>query len=372
MCAELSRNALETTIDRLSALSLVDVLAGEERYALHPLTRNFVRDELLSEPKAADDTGRRFARYWVTFARRNGANSPNYKTFNILESEWPNIEAAAEWLWHKAAVRGENVGDQQACSMLNDTVTALRAFLRFGGRWDEQVHLSSRAYEAMCATNEWSHAGWRAYDAAWIYNLRQSLADEGSFWVERAVDAWTHGGDKYEQASGARQRQQYGDAKRLLEEALATFHELQIPPAIAIVLNDLGGVTFDCGHYDEAIQYIREALKLNERLQDKEGMASCFGNLARLAGERGRWAEAKEWGDKALSLAREIGLQDRIGDTLYNLAFVYEHEGDHDRALLLAEEALAIHQRLRDSHMARTKQMVEGLRAAARSGKEER
>jgi len=45
--ANLSRNALETTIDRLSALSLVDVLAGEERYALHPLTRAFVRDELL-------------------------------------------------------------------------------------------------------------------------------------------------------------------------------------------------------------------------------------------------------------------------------------------------------------------------------------
>ena len=50
--ANLSRNALETTIDRLSALSLVDVLAGEERYALHPLTRAFVRDELLADAKA--------------------------------------------------------------------------------------------------------------------------------------------------------------------------------------------------------------------------------------------------------------------------------------------------------------------------------
>src|SRR5205085_12473493 len=37
--AALTRNALEMTIDRLSALSLVDVLASEDRYALHPLTR---------------------------------------------------------------------------------------------------------------------------------------------------------------------------------------------------------------------------------------------------------------------------------------------------------------------------------------------
>jgi hypothetical protein len=61
--AEMSRNALETTIDRLSALSLVDVLADEERYALHPLTRNFVHDELLDDEQIARETGIRFAEY---------------------------------------------------------------------------------------------------------------------------------------------------------------------------------------------------------------------------------------------------------------------------------------------------------------------
>ena len=40
--------ALETTIDRLSTLSLVDISARDGRYTLHPLTRAFVRNELLS------------------------------------------------------------------------------------------------------------------------------------------------------------------------------------------------------------------------------------------------------------------------------------------------------------------------------------
>jgi hypothetical protein len=55
--AALSRNALEAAIDRLSALSLLDVLAGEERYALHSLTRHFVRDELLGDAQIASAMG---------------------------------------------------------------------------------------------------------------------------------------------------------------------------------------------------------------------------------------------------------------------------------------------------------------------------
>src|ERR1044072_1772120 len=105
--AELTRNALETTIDRLSALSLVDVLASEERYALHPLTRNFVRDELLSDAQISRDAGGRFAKYWVTYARQYGnSGEERYKTFDRIEAEWPNLYATAEWLWQTATVKG--------------------------------------------------------------------------------------------------------------------------------------------------------------------------------------------------------------------------------------------------------------------------
>jgi hypothetical protein len=47
--AQLTRDELEKSLDRLAALSLVDALPGEERYALHPLTRNYVQTELLTD-----------------------------------------------------------------------------------------------------------------------------------------------------------------------------------------------------------------------------------------------------------------------------------------------------------------------------------
>ena len=101
---------METTIDRLSALSLVDVLTGEERYALHPLTRNFVRDELLADSQLSREIGMRFANYWVTYAQQyGGRGKESYKTYDRLEAEWANMDAAAEWLWQTAVIQGRSL-----------------------------------------------------------------------------------------------------------------------------------------------------------------------------------------------------------------------------------------------------------------------
>lgn len=132
--ANLSRNALETTIDRLSALSLVDVLAGEERYALHPLTRAFVRDELLADANVVRETRMQFAQRWVNYAKQYGGES--YKT-DQLKAEWMNLDTAAKWLWKVAGVKGDSVQDKGAARMLIDLGNTLRLFLRSGGLWDE-------------------------------------------------------------------------------------------------------------------------------------------------------------------------------------------------------------------------------------------
>src|SRR5205085_8793813 len=174
--AALTRNALETTIDRLSALSLVDVLISEDRYALHPLTRNFVRDELLADAQIAHETGMRFAEYWVTYAERYGGDSKeSYKTYDRLEAEWMNLNAVAEWLWQTAAIQGEVIGDKDAARRLNSLADALDQFLLFSGRWEERVQLSARVYGAMGTLNEWSEAGWRAYRVAWIQLNRDNI-----------------------------------------------------------------------------------------------------------------------------------------------------------------------------------------------------
>jgi hypothetical protein len=96
---DLSRAALETTIDRLDALSLVDIPADGESYILHPLTRAFVRDELFIDTEFSQEMGLRFALYWAAYAERYGNfNANNDKIYERLHFDGANLDTAAKWL----------------------------------------------------------------------------------------------------------------------------------------------------------------------------------------------------------------------------------------------------------------------------------
>jgi tetratricopeptide (TPR) repeat protein len=369
--ADLSRTALETVLERLDALSLVNKELGEERYSLHPLTRAYVRDELLADAKAARETGMRFARYWVDYAERyGGGDQESYKTYDRLEAEWANLEEAANGLWETAAVRGDAVGGKDAAQMLVDLARALQQFLWFGGRWDESVQLNARAYEAACALQNWSKAGWSAFDVAWIYsNYVRNIPESASVWVDRCAEVWARGGSKHEQATAirmrglvARQRKNYDEAERLLQDALAIWRDLGLDWDVATVLNDLGMLASGRKDYDVAERYYREALDLARKRDLKEPQAYISGNLGVLALGRERWAEARQWFEQALSLAREIGRLDEVASNQYLLARVWETEGRADRALPLAQEALDIYERLQHRDLAEARELVERLR----------
>lgn len=376
--ADLSRTALEVVLERLDALSLVNREAGEERYSLHPLTRRYVRDELLAEPKTAADTGMRFAKYWLDYANRYGGSSKNYPTFPRLEAEWPNVEAAASYLWELAALRGEAAGDGEAARMLNDLVDALSQWLWFGGRWDERVQWSARAYPAAAARKDWSEAGWRAYQAAWIYYQR-ARTEEAAEWTGRCAEAWARGGSKSDQAEVGRmrglvaqQRKEYAEAERLLREALAAWRESGEDEDVAIVLNDLGALARKREDYEAAERFYREALELVQKQNLKEPQAYISGNLGTLALVREQWAEARRRFEQELPLAEEVGRVDLIAHAKAGLARALEAEGRPGLALPLAQEALAIYQRLQHSALTATQALVERLRGAAQKSGEEK
>jgi Tfp pilus assembly protein PilF len=369
--AEMSRNALETTIDRLSALSLVDVLADEERYALHPLTRNFVHDELLADAQTAREMGIRFVRYCLAYAERYGSSSSSgYKTFDRLEAEWTNLDAAVAWLWQTAVVQGDRVGDKRAAMMLNDLADALEVFLLYGGRWDEQARLGARVYEAMRTLNNWSEAGWGAFRTAWIHHNRADT-HAAAYWADRCAEAWARGGSKDEQATGmwmcglvALQRKEYGAAEQLLHDALGIWRDLEQDEDIARVLNSLGQLEGNREQYDSAQWYFHEALELGRREDNRGGLASYSANLGWLALNHQSWTEAGQWFEQELQFAQDIGRQDLIADAQDGLARVHEAEGHPDVALPLAQAALAIYERLRLEDLPATRELVERLRKA--------
>jgi hypothetical protein len=188
--ADLSRMVLERVLERLNALSLVDMLTGEERYTLHPLTRAYIRDDLLADAKSTRTMGMRFARYWLDYAERyGGEDKESYKTHDRLEAEWTNLDATANWLWETAKRKDKTVGDKDAAHMLNDLADALNQHLWFSGRWDDCVQLNAWAYNTTRAAGDWSNAGWRAYDVARIhYNCART--DDAAIWMDRCSEAW--------------------------------------------------------------------------------------------------------------------------------------------------------------------------------------
>jgi tetratricopeptide (TPR) repeat protein len=375
----LSRTALETTIDRLSALSLVDVLSGEERYSLHSHTRTFVRDELLADVKVAKETGMRFARYWVEYAQRFGGwGKESYKTYEYLEAEWTNLNTAAELLWEFSGVANDSAKDDESARMLVVLASALSSFLPFSGRWDRHIKLSTRAYYAANTSDTWRNTGWRAFDVAWMYYKRAHIKD-ARIWLQRSEEAWKHGGTQGDHATAfrlggliAQQRKEFDQAEKLLQESLKIRQTLNADREIAFVLISLAHLAQEQKNYKVAEKYFLDALELGKNVSDIGIQASIQSYLGDLDIERGQWSRARKWFENAMPMAKEVGRVELIARIQYGLACVQEARGRVDIALQLAEDALRIYERLQHGRLPAVQKFVEKLEQRRKAEEEKR
>ena len=367
--ADLTRQALESALERLSGYALVDAETNDGPYTLHPLTRQLALGELERRPEETAALRQRFAGYWIVYARRYGGESKGaYKTYDKLAAAWPNLEAAAAQLWRATGLPAGPLRDKEAATMLGDLAFALWDFLFFRGYWDEALRLAAWGYEAARAAGDSRDAGWHAYRAAWIHYSRKET-DRAAAWADRMAAAMEQAGRRQDRAIATRLRglvaQQRGDpdeAERCYREALATFRELGEREWEAIVLNDLAALMRKQEDYDQAESLYRAALEIDRQRGDKKGQAADLSNLGLLALDRRRRDEARTYFKQALPLAREVGLRDLIAFDLWGLARVLEEEGRYDEALPLAEESLAILEKLRHKDVDESRDLVARLR----------
>ena len=287
-----------------------------------------------------------------------------------MEAEWQNLDGVATTLREMAGIPGA-LKDREAAQMLIDLEDALSQFLWFRGYWDENVRLSEWRYQAGKALSQWRDAGWGAHHVAWIYYYRAET-DRAASWAAQMAEAMERGGNRRDKAVAiqlqgviARQRQDWAEAERLYQKALAIYRELGDEECEAIALNDLGGVARSQGDYDRAESYYKQALAINEKLGNKEGQAIYWGNLGNLALNRDRPSEARPWYERELALAQEVGRQNLVADAQEGLAEVLEEEGRYAEALPLAQSALKIRERLRDQNLDFSRRLVERLRRKA-------
>ena len=371
LVANLSRNALEITIERLSALSLVDVLSGEERYALHPLTRIFVRNELFTDENVVHKMGVQFSQYWIDYASRFGTSGKEgYKNYERLESEWSNVHAALDWLWMAVALSGSTIRDQVSASMMIKFLTHVSLFLSFSGRLDEKTELHSRCYETAIILKNWDSAGWSAYDLAWTCYYRKHNR-QAIKWAERCFSAWSNTRSILNQAAVQRLRGLIAQQEGKFDKANTFFIEaLRLYKGkgrrlVSRVFNDLGRLAQERRQYKSARSYYNRALNMAYEAKDKLAILTYRYNLGLLFLDEGKDSKAREEFEQILPLSREIGILEKIAQVEYGFACAHE-EMQIDLALPLAQDALKIYGRLQHADLAEIRKFVEKLKKIKR------
>ncbi|MCB0065046.1 MAG: AAA family ATPase [Caldilineaceae bacterium] len=136
------------------------------------------------------------------------------------------------------------------------------------------------------------------------------------------------------------------------EPAMAQY-ALALPLAIAdgdlyqerLLVNNMGLVALNTGHWEEARQYLRRNLDLSKTLGDPTRQTFALMNHALLLDTLGLYTEAEQDLQKALEIARDIRHRQAEVYVLQFLALVGFHTGNSTSARQQAEESLVLIER---------------------------
>jgi tetratricopeptide (TPR) repeat protein len=382
LVAKVSRNALETTIERLIALSLVNIIIGEERYALHPLTRVFVREEVLVDEAAAHEIGLRFAQCWLGYVKQyGGEEKESYKTYNQLDAEWANLDTAADWLAH---ARSEYADNTELAEMLSDFAMSLMQFLQFRGRWDELIRLGIMGYDAASASGNWIAASSIASTCFEICSSR-GLENYAEVWSTKTVAATKkmmgEMGVAFPKNKTRKMRKKAtwtGKSGQIITDSFnSLLKSIRSVPgnremkqkaiyrakqALIHFYKAIGEAALAENNYSLANQNYHKALDLARKSNDKQNHQLITYKLGEIALAHGHLKRARKWFDETLSLAQEIHNVVSIADAQYGLARVYKAEEQSELSLSLAQEALKVYERLQHGKLKETRKFMESLK----------
>jgi class 3 adenylate cyclase/tetratricopeptide (TPR) repeat protein len=187
----------------------------------------------------------------------------------------------------------------------------------------------------------------RAQLLVWYGHLRldQGRHQDAIEWSERAIL----------EAQAAGDADALGHAYRLLDWAYVDRGDPQLatnsPRAIelyeqlgdlasqASVLNNMGGIAYWSGKWEDALRYYERANVLDERVGDVIGAASGRNNIAEILADQGRWEEAEQLFREAERAFRAAGYRSLIAYVRANLGRTAARAGRFDEAETLLEEA---------------------------------
>ena len=197
-------------------------------------------------------------------------------------------------------------------------------------------------------------AGWRAYQAGWIYFSR-SQSDKVLECAKRASLYWEKSSPREKGAAirlrglGYKIQGKYDKALIDYRKALEIWRTIS-PESddVTNVLNDIAIIERIKKDYAAAESDYREILRIDKKINNQEGIPTILGNLATLALEREQWVEAESLVREALELDEKYGRNEIIALDCHRLAqALLEQKKNLDEALSLSNRAVEIFTRLR-------------------------
>ena len=342
--------AVQTCLEDLSDRALV---LGDDQgqvFVLPPLVAMFLRRK---HPEIIAQTGWRLAESIYALALEGDFRDfRNYARVPVLTPQWPKIAAALPLF-----VQGDNERLQQLCDALN-------RFLNFSGHWDEWLALSLQAEQRATNAGDSHNAGWRAYNAGWVYRLR-GQGHEVLDCARRAEAHWTKSNPP-EKALAIRLRGKGHQLETNYSAALAAFQEMIAfarafsaeNEYVATGLNDLGWAEQQAGDLDAAEHHYREALRIAKAIEYNEGVATNCGTLAGLMLEREDWPAAEALAREALELTEAMGHLLFIAYNCWRLAKALARQGRPAEGLPYARRAVDIFNKLPSPEMAKAQAVL--------------
>ncbi len=307
---DLPARAAETALEDLTDRSILTSDLSAQTYFLPPLTAKFIRAR---RPEAVTQTGDALTNRAYALAMQYGGED-DYEGFRTLDAEWDFLSAALPRI-----LQGDNYRLQSVCSQLF-------RFFYFTGRWDEEIWFFEQAEERFLSAGDKDNAGWQAYRAGWVYNLRNQPT-EVLVCAARAAEHWKHSIPNNKawafqlHGLGHRLNKDYPAAITAHNESLEICRSIS-PESINVahLLNSLGDAECANKDYTSAKRDYRKALHIAKINKHYELIASITGKLAVPALAREQWPEAESLAREALTLAEKVGRQELIATDCHNLA----------------------------------------------------
>ena len=140
----------------------------------------------------------------------------------------------------------------------------------------------------------------------------------------------------------------YPGARSLYEDSLALYQEIGDKNGSGRALMNLGNVALYLGDYPRARSLYEESLVLRRAVGEKTGIAAVLNNMGLTALYQSDYREARSLYEQSLPLVREIGDRQVIGNTLNNMGLIAIYQEDYVMARSLYEECLALTQEIDD------------------------